>query len=176
MQNGRKRKISEAVVTPRLSRKRRFSEKNKPQAYSVINNVIRTKVVFYWMPGIACVKEPSNGKVKIRYASCIQGSHLNLNLNDISQDLPTTSLLLLYRQGQFKLCYKQDNYKILMVLHILIDIIFINEDSSYLTFLVMKWVVLVLILIILPLMVSILMKMILKLFHDRHMSWHNTFK
>ena len=43
-------------------------------------------------------------------------------------------------------------------------------------FLVMKWVFLVLILIILTMMISILMKMILKPFHDRHMTWHNRFK
>ena len=85
------------MVTSRLSRKRRFSEKNKPPAYSVINNVMRRTVVFYWMPGIACKKTLSNGKVKIRYVSCIWWSHLNLNLNDISQDLPRTSLLILYK-------------------------------------------------------------------------------
>ena len=76
--------MSEAVVIPMLSRKRRLVKKNKPPAYSVINNVMRTKVVFYWMPGIACKKKLSNGKVKIRYRSCMWVSHLKLNLNDIS--------------------------------------------------------------------------------------------
>ena len=58
--------------------------KIKPPAYSVINNVMKTKVVFHWMPGIACKKKLSNSKVKIRYWSCMWVSHLNLNLNDIS--------------------------------------------------------------------------------------------
>ena len=81
--------MSEAVVTPTLSRKRRFSEENQTTACSVINHVMRTKVVFHWMPGIAWVKTLSKAKVKIRYGSRLWVPYLSLNSNYISKGLPT---------------------------------------------------------------------------------------
>ena len=69
--------------------KQALVRKTKLPACSVINYVMRTKVVFRLIAGITCAKKLSNGKVKMRHESCIWVSHLNLNLNDISQGLTT---------------------------------------------------------------------------------------